>query len=325
MNESIFAAVQNGALKNAYLIVCPCKEEAGAFLNRFLKMLYCENHTACGACPGCEKVESGNHVDILSIRPEKNTIKIEQTREVAQFIAGKPFEGKRRTVVIENAEFMTVQAQNSLLKSIEEPQGDTVFLLTTANAGALLRTVVSRCERVFLPPEGVAQVAQQLKEEGVSPPKAKAYAALAGGYYKKAKQYTMDEAFQAARQAAIHTCLKICRARRKTVVGMVNELLPHEEKTAEVLDEMVTFFRDMLVYKITGSFQQVINQDCRNEIKNNAQCFTILALEDMIEILLSYASRKQESKGMNTQLMLMAMLFDILEVKLNVSSNRCAL
>jgi DNA polymerase-3 subunit delta' len=104
---------------------------------------------ACGTCRSCDRIARDVHVDVLMLQPdEKASIKIDVVRDVLERTSFRPFEGRRRVVIIRDADTLEVAAQNSLLKSLEEPPASTVFLLTTAVPGALLPTVRSRCMRL---------------------------------------------------------------------------------------------------------------------------------------------------------------------------------
>ena len=104
---------------------------------------------ACGKCRACDRIARGVHVDVFALQPdEKASIKIDVIREVLSHTSFRPFEGKRRFVLIREADTLEPEAQNSLLKSLEEPPPGTSFILTTAVPGALLPTVRSRCMRL---------------------------------------------------------------------------------------------------------------------------------------------------------------------------------
>jgi len=104
---------------------------------------------ACGKCRACDRVARGVHVDVIALEPdERGSIKIDVVRDVLGRTSFRPFEGKRRVVLIREADTLEPQAQNSLLKSLEEPLPATIFILTTAVPGALLPTVRSRCMRL---------------------------------------------------------------------------------------------------------------------------------------------------------------------------------
>src|SRR5262245_11504895 len=137
---------------------------------------------ACGACAACRRIARGAHPDVLVVEPgDTGTIKIDQIRDVVDRANYRPFEGRRRVVIIDEADALVVPAQNALLKTLEEPPPSSVFILVTARPDALLATVRSRCPVLrFLPlePEEVTAV---LARHGRSDKDARAIAAGANG------------------------------------------------------------------------------------------------------------------------------------------------
>lgn len=104
---------------------------------------------ACGKCRSCDRIARGVHVDVIALQPDdRASIKIEPVRDVLSKTGFRPFEGRKRVVLIREADSLEPAAQNSLLKSLEEPPPGTMFILTTAVPGALLQTVRSRCMRL---------------------------------------------------------------------------------------------------------------------------------------------------------------------------------
>lgn len=138
---------------------------------------------ACGTCRSCERIARGLHVDVLLVAPdEKASIKIDVVRDVLSRTSFRPFEGRRRVVLVREAETLEPSSQNALLKSLEEPPPGTVFILTTAVPGALLPTVKSRSMTLRFGPLAAADVATVLqREHDYSPADAQALAALADG------------------------------------------------------------------------------------------------------------------------------------------------
>src|SRR6478735_9232458 len=118
---------------------------------------------ACGECASCRRIARGVHPDVLLIEPgDTGTIKIEQIRDVVDRSGFRPFEGRRRVVIIDEADAMMPAAQNALLKTLEEPPSASVFLLLSSLPDALLPTVQSRCPRLRLAPLAPAEVAAVL-------------------------------------------------------------------------------------------------------------------------------------------------------------------
>lgn len=138
---------------------------------------------ACGSCRSCDRIARGLHVDVLALAPDdKASIKIDVVRDVLARTPYRPFEGRRRVVIIREAETLEPASQNALLKSLEEPPPATVFILTTAVPGALLPTVRSRSMMMRFGPLSPAEVAAVLEgQHGHPAAEAQALAALADG------------------------------------------------------------------------------------------------------------------------------------------------
>lgn len=138
---------------------------------------------ACGTCRSCDRIARGVHVDVLMLEPDdRASIKIDVVRDVLSRTSYRPFEGRRRVVLIREADTLEPASQNSLLKSLEEPPPGTMFILTTAVPGALLPTVRSRCMRLRFGRLTSAEVAMGLvRDHAYSDDDARATAPLADG------------------------------------------------------------------------------------------------------------------------------------------------
>jgi DNA polymerase-3 subunit delta' len=104
---------------------------------------------ACGACPSCARIARGVHADVIVVQPGDNgTIRVDQIRDAIEKSAYRPFEGQRRVVIIDGADTILPDAQNALLKTLEEPPAASIFVLVTSRPDVLLPTVGSRCHRL---------------------------------------------------------------------------------------------------------------------------------------------------------------------------------
>ena len=162
-----------------------------------------EGTDACGACRSCTRIARGVHADVLVLEPgDSGAIKLDQVREAIERTAYRPFEGKRRLVAIDDADALNVEAQNALLKTLEEPPPASVFVLITDRPDMLLPTVRSRCQRLRFGPLAAAEVAAVLiGEHGMASAEAHAAAAAAGGSIGRAIAGAAEDAM-AARDAA---------------------------------------------------------------------------------------------------------------------------
>jgi DNA polymerase-3 subunit delta' len=158
---------------------------------------------ACGVCPSCVRISRAVHPDVLVVEPgETGAIKIDQVREAIERSAYRPFEGRRRVVIVDDADAMAAEAQNAFLKTLEEPPASSMFVLVTSRPDVLLPTVRSRCQRLRfgrLPPAEIAEVLEQI--HGYSPADAHAAAAAADGSIGRALEGN-SESFVEARDAA---------------------------------------------------------------------------------------------------------------------------
>src|SRR3954463_13488229 len=149
---------------------------------------------ACGTCAACTRIARGVHPDVLVIEPgESGSIKIEQVRDVVDRAAYRPFEGKRRVVIIDEADALVAPAQNALLKTLEEPTPSSVFILVTARPDMLLPTVLSRCPQLRFRPLAAAELATALMARGRTETEARAIAAIADGSLGQALQASAEE------------------------------------------------------------------------------------------------------------------------------------
>ena len=157
----------------------------------------------CGTCPSCKKCESGMHPDIHYVRPEKNTIKIEQIRELNRALSLTSVDGGKKIAIIDPAGAMNESAQNALLKTLENPTGDTMFFLLTDAPGALLPTVVSRCLQLRFRCLENDECIRVLKDRGMTEERAALLAALSQGSVGRALEIDADEDYIALRNRVI--------------------------------------------------------------------------------------------------------------------------
>lgn len=138
---------------------------------------------ACGQCRACDRIARGVHVEVARLEPDDmGAIKIDAVRDVLERTGFRPFEGRRRVVIVDHADALLDASQNALLKSLEEPPAATIFILTTSVPSALLPTVRSRCMRLRFGRLTETEVAEVLTRDlDVPPEDAKAAAALADG------------------------------------------------------------------------------------------------------------------------------------------------
>ncbi len=148
-------ALIHNRLSHAYLFSGPDGVGKAAMARAFAAQLLCEApqpHKPCGHCPGCKKLASDNHPDFMRVIPDGAAIKIAQIRQLKEAFIYSPFEKGYRVVILEDVQTMRREAGNSLLKILEEPPADNLFILLGSSKETLLPTIVSRCQVIpFFP------------------------------------------------------------------------------------------------------------------------------------------------------------------------------
>lgn len=184
LRELLARAVRHGRLPPALLFSGPSGVGKRALALAAGRALLCDRDRgdACDACPTCARAARGLHPDAILVEPDGLSIKIEQVRDAVREIAGRPFEGRARAIVFDEAHLLTEQAQNALLKSLEEPPATSHVFLVTASPQALLPTIRSRCQVLRFSPLPQARLEGYLRERsGLSADEARLRAALSGG------------------------------------------------------------------------------------------------------------------------------------------------
>ena len=304
---------KNSIVKSAYLVTCPKLRALGGYTQAFLLHLYCETHSACDVCPGCKKVLSGSAADIYTITPQNGTIKIGQIRELNHFLYEKPFEATYKTVVIYEADKMNIAAQNALLKPLEEPPENTVFMLLAGSDYGLLATVVSRCENIRLLPMEHTDAMGLLIKEGVQQSRAELALTLAQGYYEEAAVLAADDAFFTLREQAFQLFYKLMAQTSYAVSAFVTFFEANKESTNDIIDILKLALMDMLKYQFVGGEAHFVNIDQKDMLVRLADSFTTGAIYNMIEKLLEHEGRMKYN--VNFILSCESMLFEILKEK----------
>ena len=234
--------LSKGKLPHALLVTGVVGVGKQHFANAFCQRLLCsqgKDDHSCGQCKQCQLLKSGNHPDFhwIGFEEKAQAIKIDQIRTLVSALGKTPQIGVRHCVVIEAAHLMNISAANALLKLLEEPPGDAVFLLTSAYSHRLAATVRSRCQQVVLPTPNQSEALAWLVEEGVAEREAAAALELAGGTPLKALTLIQSNGIEAYHSLA--TQLASVLTRRVSVVAVAADFAARHD--TDVVDAMLSW------------------------------------------------------------------------------------
>ena len=169
MKEQFSNALETGQISHAYLVTGEKGMGKKTFAQAFCLMLFCGKRQgeedACLNCPDCKKILSRNHPDVIWVTHEKpDSISVDEIREQVNDTVGiRPYEGKKKVYIIDEAEKMTQQAQNALLKTLDEPPEYAVILLLSGDVKQLLPTILSRTVKISIKPRTDKQIREFLE------------------------------------------------------------------------------------------------------------------------------------------------------------------
>jgi DNA polymerase-3 subunit delta' len=237
---------------------------------------------ACGTCPACRRIARGVHPDVIVLEPgEMGTIKIEQVRDVVDRAGYRPFEARRRVVVIDEADALVPQAQNALLKTLEEPPSASLFLLVSSIPDALLPTVQSRCPRLRFGPLSPADIATVLmRDHNYAEADARAAAVDADGSVGRALAAESTDVAAArddARQLLQHAARTSDPARRidlaKELTGKKSTAAGERDQLAACLRALASLLRDLSLLAVHADVRGIANADLAPELERLAPAF----------------------------------------------------
>jgi DNA polymerase III subunit delta' len=265
------AALERGALHHAYLFAGPEGIGKATAARLLAQAVNCEGPQAdrpCGSCGPCRKIERGAHPDVFALAEERAMAKagrwepkggrvpskdivVDQVRDLVDHrLAMKRFEGRRRVVVVDPADAMNVQAQNALLKTLEEPPDDTTIVLVASSPDLLLPTIRSRCARVPFAPLSDVLLADRLVARGRPPEEARLAAALAGGSLGRA--LGLDAKALAAREEAVARAARLDPDDASTWISFARDLGEDREAARETCELLGVWLRDVLAFQAAG-------------------------------------------------------------------------
>ena len=262
-------AIANHKISHAYILTGEAGMGRKSIANAFAMTLLCEKGGSepCMTCHSCKQVMSGNHPDLIYVKHEKpGSIGVDDVREqINDTIMIRPYSSYYKIYIVDEAEKMTVQAQNALLKTIEEPPSYAVIILITTNQEAFLPTILSRCVQMKLKPLKDFTIKSYLTQNLHIPEKdADICAAFARGNLGKAIHLASSDEFKELFQKVMVLVKNVGTMDISMLLDCIREMKEQNFDIGEVLDLMQLWYRDVLMFKVTKDMNLLI---FKNEYK----------------------------------------------------------
>ena len=280
-------AIANHKISHAYILTGEAGMGRKSIANAFAMTLLCEKGGSepCMSCHSCKQVMSGNHPDLIYVTHEKpGSIGVDDVREqINDTIMIRPYSSYYKIYIVDEAEKMTVQAQNALLKTIEEPPAYAVIILITTNQEAFLPTILSRCVQMKLKPLKDFTIRNYLTQNlHIAEKDADICAAFARGNLGKAIHLALSDEFRELFQKVMVLVKNVGTMDISMLLDCIREMKEQNFDIGEVLDLMQLWYRDVLMFKVTKDMNLLIFKDEYKMINETGEKVDYAGLEAIL-------------------------------------------
>jgi DNA polymerase-3 subunit delta' len=285
------------SLAHAYLLVgAPHIGKMTLALDLACALNCAEGNSPCGSCRACQRIQQGKYPDVIILdkyagrdpkdRRKATELGIDTVRELLQRASNlPPFEGSYKVFIIDDADLMSAEAANCLLKTLEEPPQHVIILLLTSQESALLPTVVSRCQRFELRPVAVAEIESRLQKfDGIDAVKIKLLSRLSGGCLGWAISALSDGSYLQNRDLRLSEFSSLLTRSWSERLSYIQQLPSDRNGVEDVIKLWLSWCRDVMLLKYNCE-DAITNLDKINEIKSWANMLTILEIKEFINNL----------------------------------------
>lgn len=261
------------------------------------------------------KFEERDYIDIINYRCKKASFGVDDVREIVDEINKKPFEGDKKVIIIYDGNKLTVQAQNALLKTIEEPPKGVYIILLCESLELILDTIKSRCQIYKLTPltkEDVRLYIDRINEDSFSQEEINAAIAYSEGMPGRAEAFLRDSSLKELRNTLVDLLFLITKSNPKELLDFEAKLIVFKDKKEDILNILASFIRDIIIYKEIRDGNGIINGDKIESIKKIAMEMSYKKLNNIIDKI--GEARRSLLSNSNFQLTIRVMLIGFMEV-----------
>lgn len=316
-------AITNQTVTHAYVLEGEEGSGKKSLAYAFAKMLQCEEGGVepCGKCKSCLMADGMNHPDIITVTHESpRHFAVDELRsQLVSEMGVKPYQGRYKIFIVPDAEIMTNQAQNAILKTIEEPSEHGIIMLLTTNAGRFLPTIMSRCVKLTVKPVDPLHVYNYLKEnyetysDGtvISEEDFRFATAYAGGNIGKGIRAIEYDEFKKVKDNALLALKNIHEWEIPDMVFSAKNAAEYKLQLMDYFDIMKLWFRDVLMLKVTKNINQLVLKDMYSYMNKQASAVSYEGVELILDALDNAKIRLDSN--VETSVVLELLLFRIKE------------
>ena len=288
--EHLTTAVKTGKVSHAYIFNGPRLSGKMMLAEAFAMALQCENNDpeGCGECHSCKQAMNRNQPDIIYVSHERtNTISVDDVREqINNSMVIKPYSSRYKIYIVDEAELMNKQAQNALLKTIEEPPEYGIIMLLTTNADSFLQTILSRCITLDLKSINEELIKSHLMKQYQIPDyHADVCASFAQGNVGRAIMLASSDDFKELKDFMLHQIKKVETLEIYEFIEEVKQAEAYKDRIQDYFDLMIVWFRDVLYYKATQDVNGLIFKDEVYDIKKQAAKHSYKGIDEIVKAI----------------------------------------
>jgi DNA polymerase-3 subunit delta' len=314
--------LESGRLSHAYLFVGPPHIGKMTLALNLAQALNCEaDDRPCLKCDACRKIAAGSHSDVQVIGldynededAERKLIRNEQIDGILHDASLPPFEGRNKVFIIDGAELLSIGAANRLLKTLEEPEDKVTFILLAADENRLLKTIVSRCQRIELQPMSIAEETQALTAQyHIEAERARLLAGLSHGCPGWAITAASDPKIMEQRDNELDRIISVIKgdyeARFAYAARLATGFTQNRQAVYETLDRWRDWWRDMMLVKMDRA-EMITNTDREEELVRMSGNYSLSSIREFIQSIAS--AGVQLKQNVNQRLALEVLMLDI--------------
>lgn len=287
-------AVIDNQLSHSYIFEGQYGVGKNTFALELAKFILCEHKDGmkpCNECKSCHMINAGTHPDVIHIEKDTKVTKVETIREnIVREMDIKPYQSDYKIIIVKAADSISIQGQNAMLKTIEEPPSYGIIILVCENIASLLPTIKSRCIVVRFNPINKQQMRRYLENKGIRGVQQEIYEKLSDGSIGVVNDIIQDETYMEVRRQSIKYLERLDKAQIMEIYDIVKEVIEQKEDIERVLQFWLYWYRDIAIVKAANSddlyykdyHQQLLDMSYKltyNKVSQNIESIKLAILD----------------------------------------------